>query len=175
LETLIKLYTGKKPLIIEYSKIGKPMALGGDVKIGITSLLIKTPFRGFRLGDDSILGKVALRDMVQSTDDPFLPMTYRFKIILELSLEEFACFEKGLKRILDEEKPAHTVYDLHIVKEMKVGIGAYVGISTKISDYRPMRIGVDSVLGSGVIVFDIKEISGKIELRSKLEIDTILI
>ncbi len=171
---LIEIYTGKTPLIIEHSRIGRPAVLGGSFRLSINSLLIQTPIRGFRLGDDSILGRVALRDKVQSPEEPFLLMAHRFTIVLDLSNEEFTLYEKGLKRILDEEKPAHTVYNLRIVKEMRAG-GTYVGINTRVGDYRPMQVGADSILGTGLIAFDSGEIGGKVERHSKVEVDTHLI
>ncbi|MBE9521886.1 MAG: hypothetical protein IME95_01710, partial [Proteobacteria bacterium] len=94
---------------------------------------------------------------------------------LDLSPEEFSLYEKGLIRILNQEKPAHTAYNLRIVKEMRVGIGTYVEISTRVGDYRPMQIGIESVLGTGLIAFDDAEQCGKVERRSKVERDTFLI
>jgi phage tail-like protein len=171
---LIEIYTGKTPLILEHSRIGKPMVVGADFKLGVNSLLIQTPVRGFRLGDDSILGKVALRDTVGSPEDPFLQIAHRFTIILDLSGEEFARYEKGLTRILDEGKPAHTIYTLRIVKEMRVGIETYVEISTRVAGYSPIRLGVNAAIGSNAVVMG-REQGGVIERHSRLEKDTELI
>ncbi len=169
---LAGIYTGKIPRILEHSKMGKPMVLGGRFRLGINSMLIQTPLRGFRLGDDSILGRVALRDKVQSPEDPFLPMAYRFTVIVDLSQEEFRRYEKGLRQILNDEKPAHTVYTLRVIREMRVGMGAYVGINTRVGDCRPIQIGVDSILGTELIVFDSGETCGKVERHAKAEVDT---
>lgn len=169
---LTGIYTGKIPLILEHSKMGKPMVLGGRFRLGINSMLIQTPIRGFRLGDDSILGRVALRDKVQSPEDPFLPMAHRFTVIVDLGPEEFRRYEKGLHQILNDEKPAHTVYTLRVVREMRVGMGTYVGINTRVGDYRPIQIGVDSILGTELIVFDSGETCGKVERHAKVEVDT---
>jgi len=169
---LTEIYTGKIPVILEHSKMGKPMVLGGQFRLGINSMLIQTPLRGFRLGDDSILGRVALRDKVQSPEDPFLPMAYRFTVIVDLGPEEFRRYEKGLRQILNDEKPAHTVYNLRVVREMRVGMGTYVGINTRVGDYRPLQIGVDSILGTELIVFDSGETCGKVERHAKAEVDT---
>lgn len=145
------------------------------MKLGLNSLLLQTPVRGFRLGDDSILGSAALRGKVQSPEDPFLPMAHRFTVILDLSPEEFGLYENGVKRILDEEKPAHTAYSLRTVKEMRAGINTYVGLGPGMTDYRPMRIEIDAALGAGLIVFDNDETSGKIEQYSRTGKDTTLI
>ncbi len=180
IRTFIEIYTGKQAVILEHARVGKPMILRENFheenfRLGIDSLLIRTPVRGFRLGDDSILGRVALRDTVQSPEDPFLQMAHRFTIILDFSTAEWTRYQKGLKRILDEEKPAHTVYNLRFVNEMRVGMGTYVGINTRVADHRPMQLGVDSILGTGLIVFDNGEISGKVEKRSKVATDTLFI
>ncbi|MGH7791629.1 MAG: phage tail protein, partial [Thermodesulfobacteriota bacterium] len=174
IQRLVEIYTGKTPLIIEHSKIGKPVVLGSHFKLGINSLIIQTPVRGFRLGDDSILGRVALRDTVQLPEDPFLQIAHRFTIILDLTAEEFSVYEKGLMRILDEEKPAHTLYNLRVMKEMRVGIGTYVGIGTKVADYEPIRLGLNAALGSNIVVMS-GEQGGRVEQHSILEKDTEMI
>lgn len=175
LRRLIEIYTEKTPIILEYLKIGKPMVLGKEFRLGISSILIQTPIRGFSLGDDSILGRAALRDIVQSPEDPFLPLAHRFTIVINLSSEELTLYEKGLRQILNEEKPAHTTYSLKVAKDMRVSMGAYIGISTKVSDYRPLQIGVDSILGTDLIAFDSGEKSAKVERHSKVGADTLLI
>jgi phage tail-like protein len=172
IKKLVEIYTGVKPLLIEHSRTGTPMVLGGKFTLGVNSLLLQTPVRGFRLGDDSILGWVALRDKVLSPEDPFLPLAHNFTVILDLSPEKFGDFEKGLRRILDEGKPAHTAYALRIAHDMRVGRASYVGISTRLTDHRPIRLGVDSALGSGLIAYDNGEPGGKVSRHSKIEVDT---
>ncbi|MCF6155909.1 MAG: hypothetical protein E3K36_11795 [Candidatus Brocadia sp.] len=146
----------------------------GVFKLGIDSLLIQTPIRGFCLGDDSILGRVALRAVVQVPEDAFLPMAHRFTIVLDLSPEEVIRYEKSLKRIIEEEKPAHTAYNLRIIKEMRLGVGTYVGISTRMADYQPIHIGVDATVGSGIVVMG-GEKGGRVERHVRIEKDTELI
>ncbi len=170
---LVEIYTGSTPLIIEHSRVGRPMVLGVDFRVGVDSLLIETPVRGFRLGDDSILGRVALRDSVQSPEDPFLQMAHRFTIVLDLSRWEFTRYEKGLKRILDEERPAHTAYNLRVIGDMRLGIGTYVGMG-KIADYGPIRLGIDAAIGSGTVVMGGEE-GGRVERHSRLGKDTKLV
>jgi len=153
IKELIRIYTDTEPLIIEYSNAIKPMVLTekGMPGLGINSILLQTPVRGFRLGDDSILGRTALRDTVQSDEDPFLLMAHRFMVILDLSEEKLARLEKGLKQILDDEKPAHTTYTLRAVKDRGLGIGTYVG-KTRVTDYSPIYIGVNAAIGYNIAV-----------------------
>jgi phage tail-like protein len=172
---LIEIYTGKAAIILEHSRAGKPMLLGKEFRLGVNTMLVQTPVRGFRLGDDSILGRVALRDVVQLPEDPFLQTAHRFTVILDLTLQELSLYEKGLRRILNEEKPAHTAYTLIAAHDKGMGMGTYIGINSRVGDYRPVRIGVDSVPGTGLIAFDSGEKSGKVERHSKVEVDTLLI
>ncbi|WP_440956062.1 phage tail protein [Methanosarcina sp. Mfa9] len=196
IEELVRIYTGKKPLILEDSKIGKPMVLSRKevsgrsqkeaFRLGFNTVLQRTPVRGFRLGDDSILGKTALRDVTQAPDDPFLQTAYRFTVILDMSLEEFNRYEKGLRQVLDEEKPAHTEYTLRTGGGMNAGMGMYVGMNTKLSDYTPITLGDPAQAGSGTAIgygFVVKakdkdgriEKGGRIELYSRLGKDVELI
>lgn len=192
IEELIRIYTGKKPLILEHSKIGKAMVLSGKeapgqgrnqretFKLGVNSILQRTPIQGFRLGDSSILGRSALRDVVQSPEDPFLQTAYRFTVILDLSSEELSSYEKGLRQILDDEKPAHTEYTLRIGGGMNTGMGMYVGINTKLTDYTPIRLGDPAHSGSGTaigqgIIVKAGDKGSRIGLSSRLGKDVKLI
>ncbi len=78
-------------------------------------------------------------------------MAHRFIVILNFSEEKLARIEKGVKQILDDEKPAHTTYTLRAVQDKGLGIGTYVGI-TKISDYRPIYIGINAAIGYNIAV-----------------------
>lgn len=174
IEELVRLYTGKRPFILEHSRIGKPMVINKDESfiLGINSLLLKTPVRGFRLGDDSIIGQVALRDIVQSIEEPFLALAYRFTVIINLSAEKLKLYEKGLRQILDNEKPAHTMY--HIQTGGGDGSDLFVGISTQIAYYGPIQLGDTYTIGSGIIVSNEEE-GGKLDRNSRLNKDTDLI
>jgi len=176
IEELVRLYTGKRPVILEHSRIGKPMVINkdGSFILGINSLLLKTPVRGFRLGDDSIIGQVALRDIdiVQLQEELFLELAYRFTVIINLSAEELKRYEKGLKQILDNEKPAHTMYRIQTGGED--GSDLFVGISTQIADYGPIQLGDTYTIGSGIIVSN-EEKGGKLDRNSRLNKDTDLI
>lgn len=174
LAQMIRLYTGRLPLILETSRVGKRMVLGTSFALGVNSLLLETPVRGFRLGDDSILGRAALRDVVQSPDDPFLQTAHHFSVISDLSREEFARHKEGLTKILNDEKPAYTTYHLRSLQEMQVGAGSYVGISTRLTGYGPVSLGKRGAVGSGIVVLSGEE-GGRMERHSILGRDTGLI
>lgn len=173
LRRLIEIYTGKTPLLIEHALTGKPMVLGKQVLLGVHTVLNATPVRGFSLGDDSILGSVALRDTVQSIEDPFLPLSHRFTVIIDLDPEESIKYEAGLGRILNEWKPAHTSYTLRVLKQMRLGADSYVGIN-RLDDNRQIALGVNSTIGSAIVLVG-GEQGGKVEQHSRLQRDTKLL
>jgi phage tail-like protein len=174
----IEIYTGKTPIILEHLRMVKPMVLSGkgNFRLGVNSILLQTPVRGFRLGDDSILGRVALRDIEeQSLEDPFLQLAHRFTVILDLSADELTRIETGLRRIIEEEKPAHTAYNLRVGREIGIGRDMYVGINTRVADYKPFILSdTAAAIGSRIVVMD-GEKGGRVERHSILEKDTELI
>ncbi|MFZ0388997.1 MAG: phage tail protein I [Calditrichia bacterium] len=151
LSGIIRLLTGAGPIIIEPGRSGKPMVLGGNFHLGVDSLLLGTPLRGFRLGDDSILGRVLLRHEVQEPENPFLPMANRFTVIVNLGAEEFARYEKSIRFLLKEEKPAHTEFSLRNLPQSLIGIGSYIGIGLRVGGFRPLQIGSETALGTGIL------------------------
>jgi phage tail-like protein len=169
----IEIYTGKAPIIIEHAKAGNPSIIGGQFRLGIDSMLVGTPVRGFRLGDDSIIGRVAIRDTVQAMEDPFLSLANRFTVVVDLTQEERDLYEKGLRKIISDEKPAHTAYSLRIAGAMTAGAGNFVGISTIVGGYDPLRLG-SSFVGGGLLIAE-SEASGRVEERSHIGTDTRLI
>ncbi|NTU43814.1 MAG: hypothetical protein HGA78_12355, partial [Nitrospirales bacterium] len=101
----ISLYTGKEPVILEHALAVSPLVLGGKFILGTNTTVVKTPVRGFRLGDDSIIGRAALRDIVSSPEEPFLASAFHFTVVLDLSKDERERFEKGLQRIISDGEP----------------------------------------------------------------------
>ncbi|MCP4215001.1 MAG: hypothetical protein GY765_10100 [bacterium] len=175
LTRLIEIYTGTTPVILEHMRAVRPIILNKKFRLGIDTILIRTPVRGFRLGDDSILGRTALRDEALSPQDPFLPLAHRFTVLMDLDRSQYNRLQAGVKRLLEEEKPAHTQYTLRNTGQLRIGMDTYVGINTKVSDYRAMRLSIDSVPGTGLIVFDKGEPAGKLESRSRIKKDLRLI
>lgn len=163
---LVEIYTGKTPRILEYAALGGQLILGKELRLGISTLLVRTPVRGFSLGDDSILGRTALRGEASGPTDPFLPLAHRFSVMVELSAAERDRCQAGLIRLLEAEKPADTLCHLRIIDEAAGGVGAYLGINSRVDGYRGLKIGLDAVLGSNLAVLDNEEPCGKVERRS---------
>ena len=130
----IEIYTGKAPAVIEHAKTGNPSVLGGPFRLGVDTILVGAPVRGFRLGDDSILGRVAIRDIVQGLEDPFLSLANWFTVVIDLTQEERARYEKGLRKIISDEKPAHTAYTLRIAGALTAGTGVMSASAPPLED-----------------------------------------
>lgn len=169
---LVELYTGKTPRILEYAALGEQLILGKELRLGISTLLIRTPVRGFSLGDDSILGRTALRGEASAPVDPFLPLAHRFSVMVELSEAERDRWQAGLIRLLEAEKPADTVCHLRIIDQTAGGVGASLGINSRVDGYSSLKIGLDAVLGSNLAVLENQEPCGKVERRSLVGKDT---
>ncbi len=147
----IEIVTGERPVIVEHARMGKPMVLGSKFNLGVDSMIFQSPVKGLLLGGDSILRRVALRNVVQSLEDPFLPVANRFTIIINASVKDSERYKKSLEHILHELKPAHTRYYLRFFEETRFGRGNYLGINARLGDILPIRLGDDMRLGSGVI------------------------
>ena len=173
LSLFIEIYTGKPPTILESGGAFKPFVLGGSYRLGIDSLLVGTPIRGFRLGDDSILGRVGLRDTVQEATDPFLPLAYRFTVVVNMTQEERTRLEKGLTKIITEEKPAHTDFSLRFAGIMQTGASS-IGIDSSVGGFDPLRLG-SSTVGGGLLLAPEEDEAGTIGERAIIGMDTRLI
>ena len=169
---LIHIVSGQTPMVIEHYRMNRPMALGGAGRLGIDSWIQQAPVRGFRLGEHAIVGRAPLVGGVSTPEAAFQSRAYGFTVIVALSPEAFARQEKTLIRAIDAAKPAHTFYDLRVVREARLGMDAYIGSTFKLTEHRPIRIDAAAVLGTGLIAIDKGEPGGKVERRSKVGIDT---
>ncbi|HSB52117.1 MAG TPA: phage tail protein I, partial [Dissulfurispiraceae bacterium] len=173
LSRFIEIFTGKMPAILEHARVSMPAVLGGPFKLGIDTIVGRSVVRGFRLGDDSIIGHVAMRDVVEAVEDPFLPAAFRFTIVIDLTQDERTRYEKGLKKLITEEKPAHTACRLRIAGGLTAGSGSYVGMGTVVGGYDPLRVG-SSAVGSALLLEEGEE-GGRVEARSSIGTDAKLI
>lgn len=155
--SFIEIVTGHRPILLEHGRAGRPLVLGGRALLGVDSLLAETPMRGFRLGDDAILGGAALRAVVQTPDDPFLGRAYRFTLLLNLTPEQFERHAEFLRRILRDSIPAHTSSAIRLIAGAGIDAGSYLGLNSRVDDYRPFQIGVHSKIGHAVAAISREE------------------
>lgn len=147
----LEIYTGRPVFLTEHSRSLKPQVLGGpDFRLGHGTLLLGTGPQGMRVGDTTVVGYAAIRDRVSDPDEPFLPLARRFTIRIDLEREEFQKRAGTLRRIVNEQKPAHTICTIQFAEQKSVGT-AVLGISATVVDTQPYRVGV-TPLGSGSAV-----------------------
>jgi phage tail-like protein len=115
------------PVILEHFRlrgVGGAL-LGGDPELSSRSVL----GAGFRVGGRvGELGGEPL-DLDGTETSPFASRAHRFTVLIPRSLtgEEDA----AVRRIIDTERPAHTIFDLCTVDAgMRVGRGTHLGISS---------------------------------------------
>jgi phage tail-like protein len=147
----LEIYTGRPVFLTEHSRGLKPQVLGGpDFRLGYGTVLLGAGPKGMRVGDTTVVGHAAVRDRVSDADEPFLPLARRFTIRIALEREEFQRQAGTLRRIVSEQKPAHTVCTIQLAGQKTVG-AAELGGGAAVSDTQPYRVGV-TPLGSGFAV-----------------------
>jgi phage tail-like protein len=144
----LEIYTGRRVTLTEHSRSFKPQILGGpDFRLGDRIVLLGTGPKGMRVGDTTVVGVAAIRDRVSDDDEPFLSLARRFTIRIDLDRQEFQKREGALRRIVSEQKPAHTVCNIQFTSEQQT-VGTAVLGSATVVDSQPYRVGI-TPLGSG--------------------------
>lgn len=167
LADFLEVVLGQRPIIYEDAAFAKPFVLGGKYYVGDNIVVTKGPARGFRLGDDSILGITAIRNVPRSPDDPFKASNHRFTVMLNLDREQYLGQKLIVDRILDEEKPAHTDYTIRLIADAKAGHFTFIGVNTRLTGLKPFSIGIGSIPGETVL--NIKgEKGGRLERNSRI-------
>lgn len=148
----LEIYTGRAVSLVEHGRGLRPWILGGsELRLGQKTILLGSGVKGFRVGDTSVVGYSALRDRVRDADEPFLPVARRFTILLTMDREEFNQRAATLRRILDEQKPAHTECMIGLMAEQSGAGTAILGISATVAGTQPYRVGL-TPLGSASAV-----------------------
>jgi len=145
----LEIYTGAPVVLTEHARAYKPQVLGGpDFRLGHGTLLLGSGPAGMRVGDTTVVGYAAIRDRVADPDEPFLSLARRFTVGVGLSVEEFQRREGTLRRIVEEQKPAHTACAIRSTAGRQ-GVGAAVlGVGAKVGGALPYRVGL-TPLGGG--------------------------
>jgi phage tail-like protein len=152
LASLIDVVAGWRVQILEDARLLEPIPLGGKWHLGRNTFVRCNPERGFRLGDSSLLGSVAIRREPQGTTDPFLVAAHRFTVLVFGDPDKVRRDEQHIRNLIDENKPAHTVYTLRVVGEGAMGGELRVGINTRLVGGAPLRLGENTTLGRAVAV-----------------------
>lgn len=148
LTEFLEIYTGRPVFLAEHLRNFKPLVLGSsELQLGRGTLLFGSGLRGFRLGDTSVAGFSAVRDRVADPDEPFLPAVRRFRVLIDMERAEFERRAPTLRRILEEQKPAHTSFTLGLVGEQGGAGSAVLGVSATVAGTEAYRVGVTPLSG----------------------------
>jgi phage tail-like protein len=145
----LEIYTGRPVFLTEHSRGLKPLVLGAsDFRLGRGAVLLAPGPKGMSIGDTTVVGYSAIRDRISDADEPFLSTARRFTVVIDMKPADFQKLEGTLRRIVDEQKPAHTSCRLRsIASQASIG-NAILGVSGTVTDTQPYRIGV-TPLGTG--------------------------
>lgn len=159
----IELFTGVKPLIVENFRISLPCK--GDRPLSCSDEdAIFFPPEGTRvtIGDK----EENLVNILFGTE------RFAFSVFLQAPGITPAIL-KQVGRIIDEQKPAHTCYNLKMLEPwFYLDMHTYLGINTTLT--KPEFIlGKAAVIGRDTVLHD-DEKAGQVERHSRVEIDTVL-
>jgi phage tail-like protein len=148
----VALHTGAEPIITELGREA-PWVLGGEFGLGLGTYLAPAAAGGATLGSTAVVDHARLITPDDVGAPLFEDVAHRFVV------EVYAAHLRGpdaaarIRRVIDREKPAHTVYDLCVIRAaMRVGAQARVGIDTIVAGApnEPMldgkRLGDDTIV-----------------------------
>jgi hypothetical protein len=146
--------TRATPIIRESFEAERPFILGDAIALGIDSRILPRPTTDARhedrtvLGHAAALGNTGMRPSTQVPVDPFRAAAHRFTVLLDLPRGQFDRHERGLRRIIRENAPAHVGFEIQRVSR---GLGAHtrLGINTRITGPQPTLLG-HSALGESI-------------------------
>jgi phage tail-like protein len=150
----VEILTGRRPTILESFRSERPSILSGGAYLGLQTRITRPPVepldteRRTRLGYASMLGATELRRDTTRRIDPFSVAAHRFSVVLDLSPSEFRRYARGLHRVIREQSPAHTAYDIRLSGGAAIGSGAALD-STSLQNPGPLRLGY-SALGRSI-------------------------
>lgn len=137
-------------IIIEHFRVrGLGGAFVGESDAEAANSVLGAGFRiGGRIGDEE---EVSINDT--SLLDAFTTHAHRFSVVLPLVLDEQRL--AVVETILEQHRPAHTIYEICSVERgMRLGSGLHIGLTSlvgKNSDFDQLQIGNSQLGGHGLL------------------------
>jgi phage tail-like protein len=98
-----------------------------------------------QLGNFARAGEARLVSAGDPDKDFFQTYAHRFQVFAPAAWVKTAKDERMVRRALDAVKPAHTIYDLHLVgPRFRVGVQSTLGLDTIVGAYPAMRLAGDA-------------------------------
>jgi hypothetical protein len=174
---MIEIFTGGEVAIIEHRRLRPPMVLHSNLSVlGVNSFVGPKRTQRLIVEEYSRIGEFILEENEDAPEKPFLVDAYDFTVLMDTSALEGE-YEKTLRRLIEDEKPAHTRYFLRTTQGAigQLGKQGLLGVNTVLGDeMKPMHIGKNARLGETTVVGTHYPAQGTIGARSKISVDAIL-
>jgi phage tail-like protein len=147
LAQFIEIVTGSRPVIREAFEAERPLVLGDGAYLGIDTRVFRQPmtdvpaYQRTVLGCGSVLGRTELGAVTRVPVDPFRAAAYRFTVLLNLTRARFRRLERGLRRIIRENAPAHVSYDIRLTFDAGLGPDAILEVNAAVANPPRVRVG----------------------------------
>jgi phage tail-like protein len=153
LAELVELYTGVRPLIDEPALHSSPWVLGSG-GLGMSTSLTVAAADGAVLGTTAVLDRSHLTRAEDYGEPLFDDLAHRFVVQVYAADVPRSEDIAQVRRVIDREKPAHTVYDLCVIApRLRVGVQASVGIDALVGGPLPAApLGDGLALGSTTVL-----------------------
>ncbi|HEV2915042.1 MAG TPA: phage tail protein [Pyrinomonadaceae bacterium] len=176
LRQMIELFTGGETFIIEHHRLRTPMVLRANSILGNSTVVGKSFTKRLVLEESSRIGEFALIEGDEPVEKPFEVGAYDFTVFTDTSKLKTDAQMQALRRLIEDEKPAHTRYFLHAGGEaMQLGRRALLEVDTRLSKgFEVGRLGLTSRLGKGTFLGKRFRRRGVIGMRSTITVDAIL-
>ncbi len=172
LERSIELFTGKKPFIVESFRASRTCT-GDSFRSCNEEKTIFFPSEEAKikkcLGDESAEDSGSEEPLVNSL---FGTERFGFCVLMKASDMDLTT-QSRVRRIIEEQKPAHTSYELKMLEPwFYLDMHTYLGVNTALT--KPQFVlGKTSVIGRDTVLHD-EEQAGQVERHSRVEIDILL-
>ncbi|HMD70395.1 MAG TPA: phage tail protein [Bryobacteraceae bacterium] len=144
LRRYLEIYAGVRARIVELSRFAQIWSLGEAYPLGFGTRLAPGPLQGAVLGSSAVVDQARVPADDDCGASLFEDVAHAFCVqVYSSDLTRPGALEL-VRRILDQEKPAHTVYRLSVIEPtMRVGAQASIGIDTIIAaGPPPAQIGM---------------------------------
>lgn len=176
LRQMIELFTGGGTFIIEHQGLQTPMVLNANSILGRSTVVGKSFAKRLVLGESSRIGEFALIEADEPVEKPFEVGVYDFTVIADTSKLKTDAQMQALRRLVEEEKPAHTRCFLRAGGEaMQLGGRVLLEVDTRLSKgFETARLGLTSQIGKGTFLGKRFRRRGVIGMRSTIAVDAVL-
>jgi phage tail-like protein len=176
LRQLIELFTGGGTAVIEHHRLLTPIVLRANSTLGVSTVVGRSPARRLVLEESSRIGEFSLIEADEPAGRPFEAGAFDFTVIADTSGLEGAAQLAALRRMVEQEKPAHTRFFLRAGGgEMRLGRSAVLEVDTTLSKgFETARLGVTSRVGTGTFLGKRFRRRGVIGTRSAIAVDAVL-